>query len=1510
MIPLRVVPIVLALILGTGVGPLRAGEVALVDAETAWRANLTVAPALVRKEGRLQLQSKTRPVEMVDFDPQAPGDWLRQGPSAPDLAGVQHTAVASQSLRQFLLPPDAGWQGVEFDDSLWASYDTDLFTMFGSYGHAWGWRHPQFPYALSLRTWFGVTDPGQAKDLHLQIEHLGGAVVWINGTEVGRSGMPEGPLAELTPGLDYPLEAYVDADGATPLPSPAGLHRTQPEPPAVTAAKARLATRVRTLKVAVPADVLKPGRNLIAISLRRSPVNGPFGRDVWSHVGLHRVSLVSATGNGVAGAAESRAGTRLLPSDPLEQFRGGPADRRRPEKPDRVVGRGTAMNGLRYPNPFATLGPVRIVAPRNGVGSGQAVLCDPAGLYGVQTKVGRIAGPGGATLPEDCLRVTYVTKHSLMHTLDALMPEPSPGAATVPLFFVAQIPRDAVPGWYAASVRVSANEQTWDLPVQILVSPVVLPNARDFSSLIGLYSSPETVAIYGKVTPYSDEHLKLMEPSFAMQAQVGNDILHVPVILGGFGVSAKNWLGRGFDGADPRRRVPMIRWVRKDGKLAPNFSVLERFLDSYVQFCAPPKALGLYIWDSSSAAEMGLAYEGSRAPTQAHTPMSQLLIAVWDPATGKLIDTPAPRFTDPDAEAFWKPMLDGVRDLVKRRGWPEDCIMLGQGGDTRPGAKTVELLRQWAPYARWSVLSHFSGDPSGPQPDGRFIGTGGLEIGLMETIFYRPLSLASLEDQIFRPARYLNLCPQRWTHNDASSPLFFRGLALISGANTRLSLDYWPGGPGHGSGWFNNTAHTSVFGPQGAVPTVRFQMFREGVQELEICRMIARELQGKPAEVREKYGRMVDAVGAQHPQFLGIPPSFEMATDLVGRSARLMAAAAELAGNPAKDRWDAPPSVAGLAERQSDEQVALDLPAAGGEVHPGTQPPVFWSMEKNLGWKVSVPAQGSAPVVFEDRVYLLHAPGTLACVDQRNGSNVWSATLAGEPAAADTWPAPLVRRDGIGVLLPGGRVAWCDLADGRQHWLAATGDEQARHLLRWRNVLVVSGQNVTALDARSGAVLWRQAGAGAGRKPALAIAQGKAVLMTGNGTLLNLADGAVLLNEAFGAGAKGSCIFQATSATLFAVLTNGKTWSVAAFHLPREGELRLVPIWNRSLADAGITGDPLLARSRLYLVDRGELVGLNAADGSTALRVALGESGKGPVRLSMAGERLYVETGGNGAPAAIVDVGPDPKVLWRYQATGAAQPSAFVADVQIVRAGTTLWCMRGPVPTPPDPKAKITTRDRIPDIAPLPALAAADAGRLPVNPFKSDERPPVWHLAGPFLPESGYEDSMPFPMPDDAKVGGLPTQVPELGRSCSLLGSNAVLRALTPADLWKAKPESLDLTAITGRRTSAMLAYAVIENNADRFVVFDSRKAGVGLRVWLSGKPVADKDVVYLKKGRHLLSLVLVMRRPTQSWAVLYLSPRLVDADASTKAALDAYAAHTAFWEQYTRTREATFVLP
>ena len=61
----------------------------------------------------------------------------------------------------------------------------------------------------------------------------------------------------------------------------------------------------------------------------------------------------------------------------------------------------------------------------------------------------------------------------------------------------------------------------------------------------------------------------------------------------------------------------------------------------------------------------------------------------WDPATGETNEIPAPRFEDGGAEQFWKPVFDGVRSIVRRRGWSERTILLGLGG--RAEAKVLPL---------------------------------------------------------------------------------------------------------------------------------------------------------------------------------------------------------------------------------------------------------------------------------------------------------------------------------------------------------------------------------------------------------------------------------------------------------------------------------------------------------------------------------------------------------------------------------------------------------------------------------------------------------------------------------------------------------------------------------------------------------------------------------------------------------------------------------------------------
>ena len=95
-----------------------------------------------------------------------------------------------------------------------------------------------------------------------------------------------------------------------------------------------------------------------------------------------------------------------------------------------------------------------MLVPRNGVGSGQVVLSDPAGLRGIEAAIGDLKGPAGAAIPAQAVQLRYAVQPGLLHYCDALMETPPVDAVTVPVWLIVQAPRDAAPGAAAFGVSV------------------------------------------------------------------------------------------------------------------------------------------------------------------------------------------------------------------------------------------------------------------------------------------------------------------------------------------------------------------------------------------------------------------------------------------------------------------------------------------------------------------------------------------------------------------------------------------------------------------------------------------------------------------------------------------------------------------------------------------------------------------------------------------------------------------------------------------------------------------------------------------------------------------------------------------------------------------------------------------------------------------------------------------------------------------------------------------------
>ncbi len=113
------------------------------------------------------------------------------------------TLVAEGATWRFLdtgVDPGATWTALAFDDSGWAQGPAQLGYGDGDEATVVGFGGD--PQDKHVTTWFrhafSVADPAAFGELQLRVLHDDGAVVHVNGTEVGRYDMPAGPITSAT----------------------------------------------------------------------------------------------------------------------------------------------------------------------------------------------------------------------------------------------------------------------------------------------------------------------------------------------------------------------------------------------------------------------------------------------------------------------------------------------------------------------------------------------------------------------------------------------------------------------------------------------------------------------------------------------------------------------------------------------------------------------------------------------------------------------------------------------------------------------------------------------------------------------------------------------------------------------------------------------------------------------------------------------------------------------------------------------------------------------------------------------------------------------------------------------------------------------------------------------------------------------------------------------------------------------------------------------------------------
>lgn len=253
-------------------------------------------------------------------------------------------------------------------------------------------------------------------------------------------------------------------------------------------------------------------------------------------------------------------------------------------------------------------------------------------------------------------------------------------------------PADAAPGTYSGTLAVAGR----DLPVELVVCPWRCAEPRRWRTHAGLMHSPETVALRYNVPLWSDRHFELMSRTLRFMGDLGNKDALITVLHGAY-------LGNG---------EAMVRFRKaEDGGFVPDLSIVEKYLALYDEHVGAPSALIIYAWDPAVK---------SRRRGDDKVPLTELL------ADGTTEELALAGYGGAGAEKMWQALMDGIRSLVKQRGWPEDVVMLGWALDQLPREPTVDLFKKVAPDVRWAMWTHGEGHPVAV--DGRRV-VGGMEIG-------------------------------------------------------------------------------------------------------------------------------------------------------------------------------------------------------------------------------------------------------------------------------------------------------------------------------------------------------------------------------------------------------------------------------------------------------------------------------------------------------------------------------------------------------------------------------------------------------------------------------------------------------------------------------------------------------------------------------------------------------------------------------------------------------------
>jgi len=543
-----------------------------------------------------------------------------------------------------------------------------------------------------------------------------------------------------------------------------------------------------------------------------------------------------------------------------------------PAQPSSAATEAVAFDPLAFELNFGEAGPleqVEIYAARNGTFAGKVLVVSDKAIPAVRAKLTEMRS-GSNRIPPAAVTISYATVRGPTGNFDALLPScpktnepmtakqfgrgwkssaPAIGKAIVAVWITFDLPKTIQHGTYKGKLAVTAGrKRSFAVPITLHVADWSLPDPSEYRTFVELVQSPESVAMQYGVRPWSDRHFKLLAESLKWMGRVGNKTTYIHLI------------GQTNQG----NAETMVRWLRTPRGYVHDFSIVDKYLDVVTEHVPNPKAVCLYVWDTYLEGGLGSGRpddgvlrhepEATRRQRQEHQGKGPLVTVV--DRTKKLSTEALPSYTDPASKELWRPLLEGLQSRLSDRGM-SGAMVLGMVTDVRPSKEVVDFFGELLPDMKWMRRGHM-----------RISDVHGASLALQLGPSYNKWAYdlnpgGSLHGWNGRKWRYPGLSvhfPRG--HRNYISRCVYRLIGEVNIAGSQRGFggygaDFWrvvkdKRGRARGTlaarypktSWRNlNISNTLLApGPNGALPTARYQMMKEGVQECEARILIEQAL--------------------------------------------------------------------------------------------------------------------------------------------------------------------------------------------------------------------------------------------------------------------------------------------------------------------------------------------------------------------------------------------------------------------------------------------------------------------------------------------------------------------------------------------------------------------------------------------------------------------------------------------------------------------------------------------